>query len=91
MNILHTQTYQREGNDSWLIDKIQIIKEDGDLFLRHKINHKGWGGDIKETYEVQLGEYTSTEEKQKKVQQYMDSQILIPEMKIPNLKEILND
>jgi hypothetical protein len=91
MKVLYSETYEREGNDSWLIDKIQVIREDGEIYLRHKINHKGWGGDIKETYTVELEEYDTIENWQKKVDNYMSAQILIPEMKVPNLKEILND
>ncbi len=90
MKILHSETYEREGNDAWLIDKIQIIYEDEELILRHKINHKGWNGPIKEAREIVLDEYNSMEDKQKRVQEYMENELLLPEMKVPDLKEILN-
>lgn len=90
MKVLHSETYEREGNDSWLIDKIQIIKEDGELILRHKINHRGWSGPVKETREIALEE-DFLEDNQKKVDEYMDNELLTPEMKVPNLKEILYD
>lgn len=88
MNILYSETYEREGNDAWLIDKIQIIREDGDLILRHKVNHKGWNGPVKEVYEVDLEKYNSIEDKQKRVQEYMDSACLTPEMKVPELNKL---
>lgn len=90
MTILHSQTYDREGNDAWLNDKIQIIQEDGGLILRHKINHNGWNGEIKKTLEIDLEEYDSIEDKQKRVQEYMESELLLPEMTVPNLSELIN-
>lgn len=91
MKVLYSQTYEREGNDAWLIDKIQIIREDGELLLRHKINHKGWNGPIKEVHEINLEEFYSLEEKQKRVNDYMSNNLLGPEMKTPNLKELLEN
>lgn len=89
MTILHSETYEREGNDAWLIDKIQIIMEDGDVILRHKVNHKGWNGELKETREINLDEYSSMEDKQKRVAEYIENQCLTPEMKVPNLSELI--
>jgi hypothetical protein len=89
MTILHSETNEREGNDAWLIDKIQIIMEDGELILRHKINHNGWSGPIKETREINLDEYASMEDKQMRVKQYMENECLTPEMTIPNLLELI--
>lgn len=89
MTILHSETYEREGNDAWLIDKIQIIMEDGDVILRHKVNHKGWNGELKETREINLDEYSSMEDKQKRVTEYIENQCLTPEMKVPNLSELI--
>ena len=89
MTILHSQINEREGNDAWFIDKIQIIMEDGELILRHKINHKGWNGDIKETREINLDEYASMEDKQMRVNKYMENECLTPEMTIPNLLELI--
>lgn len=90
MQELYSEIYEREGNDAWLIDKIQIINEDGEILLRHKINHNGWNGKTKETREISLDDYPSIEEKQNKVNEYMESECLLPEMKIPNLSEILS-
>jgi hypothetical protein len=90
MTILHTETYEREGNDAWLIDKIQIIREDGELMLRHKVNHNGWNGPVKETREIDLEEFSSIEAKQKRVTDYMENECLTPEMNVPNLSELLN-
>lgn len=91
MEILHTESYERPGNDYWLNDKIQIIKEDGELILRHKISHNGWGGPIRETREINLDEFDSIEDKQKRVREYMENECLTPEMKVPDLKSILSD
>lgn len=91
MKVLYSEIYEREGNDAWLIDKIQIIKEDGELSIRHKINHKGWGGNIKSTFDIDLEEYDTIEEKQEKIRSYMEDQCLTPEMTIPNLNEILEE
>jgi hypothetical protein len=90
MTILHSQTHEREGNDAWLIDKIQIIREDGELTLRHKINHKGWNGNVKETREIDLEEFDSIGSKQKRVQECMENECLLPEMTVPNLSELIN-
>lgn len=91
MKVLHSETYEREGNDSWLIDKIQIIREDGELILRHKRNWTGWAEPIKETREINLDEFDSIEDKQKRVQEYIENKYLSDEMIIPNLKELLVD
>ena len=90
MKVIHSETYEREGNDSWLIDKIQIIIEDGELILRHKVNYKGWGGEDKFTKEVNLDEFDDLESKQKRVSEYMENNYLIPEMKVPNLEKLIN-
>ena len=89
MTILHSETYEREGNDAWLIDKVQLILEDGELMLRHKVNHKGWNGPIKETHEIDLEEFDTMEEKQKRINDYMENQMLTPEMEIPILSELI--
>lgn len=91
MTILYTETYEREGNDSWLIDKIQIIIEDGELILRHKVNHKGWNGSDKYTKELSLDECDNIEEKQEWVKNYMENNFLTPEMKIPDLKLLISN
>lgn len=89
MRILHSETYEREGNDAWLIDKIQIIYEDEEFIFIHKINYQGWNGPIRETFEFVIDEYSIAEE-QKRIQEYMENKCLLPEMKVPDLKEILN-
>jgi len=91
MKVLHSETYEREGNDAWLIDKIQIIQEDGELILRHKVNHKGWNGDIKHIIEIDLDEFDTIEDQQTRIQEYMDDKFLTPNMKVPILNEILNE
>jgi len=92
MKVLHSETYERDGNDSWLIDKIQIIREDGELILRHKQNWtSSWAEPIKGTREINLDEFDSIEDKQKRVQEYMENVYLNTEMKIPNLKELLDN
>lgn len=89
MQVLFERIYEREGNDAWLTDKIQIIREDGELMLRHKVNHKGWNGPIRETHEIDLEEFNTVEEQQKRIQEYMDNQLLTPEMEVPILSELL--
>jgi len=91
MKILHSETYEREGNDSWLIDKIQIIREDGELILRHKIKHDGWNGKVRETREINLDEFDTIEEKQERVNKYMEDECLTSKMKVPNLSELNED
>lgn len=91
MKVLHSETYSRAGNDAWLIDKIQIISEDGELILRHKIDYKGWNGDEKNAREIYLDEFDTLEQKQERVNQYMINSTLAPEMKTPNLEELLNE
>lgn len=36
-----TKNYNREGNDCFLWDKIEILREDGDIVLRHTHKEKG--------------------------------------------------
>lgn len=91
MKVLHSETYEREGNDSWLIDKIQIIREDGEIILRHKINWTGWAEPIKETREINLSEMSSVADMQYRLNKYMESKGLSEYMDIPNLKELLMD
>ena len=91
MHVLYSDTYEREGNDAWLIDKIQVIREDGELFLRHKKDWQGWAGLIKETNEIDLEKFDTVEDQQKRVQEYMDNVGLIPDMEVPNLSEILGE
>lgn len=43
--ILYEKTYEREGNDSWLIDHIQIQKNFMGLYLERKYKYSGWGED----------------------------------------------
>ena len=38
---LITKNYNREGNDCFLWDKIEILREDGDIVLRHTHKEKG--------------------------------------------------
>jgi hypothetical protein len=90
MKVLYSEIYEREGNDSWLIDKIQLIHEDGELFLRHKKNYKGWAGDIKETVEIPL-DFDTIEESQNRIGEYMTNECLVPDMKIPNLEIIISE
>ena len=91
MKVLHSETYEREGNDSWLIDKIQIIQEDGEIILRHKIKWTGWAEPIKETREINLSEMSSISDMQDKLSEYMESKCLNIDMKVPNLKELLSE
>ena len=91
MKVLHTETYEREGNDSWLIDKIQIIQEDGELILRHKQNWtSSWADPIKGTREINLSEMFSVADMQYRLNEYMESKGLSENMKVPNLSELIN-
>ncbi len=38
------QNYNRQGNDCNLYDKVEIIREDGDIVIRHTHKASGWFG-----------------------------------------------
>jgi hypothetical protein len=87
MKILYNNLYEREGNDSWLKDRIKIYIEDGELTLHHKIMHDGWGGEIRENITIDL-DVDDIESSQKRVNDYLYDHSLEDEMKI-DLKELL--
>ena len=87
--ILYTQEYSREGNDAWLIDYVELHNNSMGLYLIHKKDWKGWGGDIKETTNIDL-DISEIEESQSKLDQYLIDIYLIDEIKI-NIEELLND
>lgn len=67
---IYEKIYEREGNDSWLIDYIEINKNQMGLYLYHKKNHKGWCGDINENNTIDLFEY-DIEKSQKMIDKYL--------------------
>lgn len=55
--ILFEYTYEREGNDSWLIDKVEIHSDSMGLTLVHKYKWSGWNGEDKGSNLIELDEY----------------------------------
>jgi len=79
--ILYEKVYEREGNDSWLKDQVQINDSPMGLFLEHKYNWSGWAGDSKGSNTLELDEY-DMEGAQKKVDDFIEKHGLFD--KFPN-------
>ena len=68
--VLYENTYEREGNDAWLTDYVQLCYNQTGLCLIHKKLWNGWGGDIKEDNILNLDE-SNLEMSQKKLDEYL--------------------
>lgn len=97
MRILYNKTYEREGNDAWLIDEITITITSLGLVMYHIKNWNGWGGPIKESNVINL-DMDDVDGSQKRIDDYIDNNSLYSEypsghtegIKI-NLKNLLMD
>lgn len=54
--ILYDRDWEREGNDSWLCDNIQIVERWGITTLTHTWRHNGWAGLIEGSEMITLNE-----------------------------------
>ena len=79
--ILYEKLYQREGNDSWLKDFIQLHCNAFGLYLDHKVDHTGWSGDIKNSYTLEL-DSDDLESSQELLNKYLYNNSLEDEIKI---------
>jgi hypothetical protein len=79
--ILFSKLYEREGNDSWLKDYVEIRRNPFGLFLEHSVHHSGWAGEIKESYKIEL-DCSDIPESQIKVNKYLNDHLLDDEIKI---------
>ena len=70
--ILYEYTYEREGNDSWLKDMVQLHHNDMGLYLDHKKKYTGWGSDVKGSYTLELDE-DDIEKSQKLLDDYIEN------------------
>ena len=93
--IIYDYTYEREGNDSWLIDNIKIHHDSMGLYMTHKLKWNGWGGTIKDYIEIDL-DIDDIEKSQKIIDEYVDNNNLYHEYPSGhteginiNLKELL--
>jgi hypothetical protein len=68
--ILYESVYEREGNDAWLKDYVQLHSNDMGLYLEHKKRWNGWNGEIKENNTIELDEY-DLEKSQKLLDEYL--------------------
>lgn len=80
--ILYSQLYQREGNDTWLRDLVELHWNGLGLFLDIKKRWSGWGGDMLENHTLDLNEGT-IEQKQKCIDEYLKLHDLEHVVKIP--------
>jgi len=76
--ILYEYTYEREGNDAWLKDHVQLIYNEIGLYLDHKKRWSGWGEPIKENYTLELDE-NDLDSSQEKLNQYIENNSLFRE------------
>jgi len=82
--ILFSQLYEREGNDAWLKDLIQIHHNDMGLYIEHKQRWNGRRGESKEDYSIDL-DIDDIEKSQKIIDEYIDEHSLY--RKFPNGEE----
>jgi hypothetical protein len=68
--ILYENTYEREGNDSWLKDFVQLHLNDMGLYLEHKLRWNGWFGEMKENHTLELDE-NDLEKSQRMIDEYI--------------------
>lgn len=88
--ILHSQTYERQGNDSWLIDIVEIHRDAMGLSLVHKYKWSGWAGEDKGSRIIELDEYDIMNS-QKKINDFLTEESLFtqyPSGNIEGIKEI---
>lgn len=76
--IIYSETYERAGNDSWLIDRVQLIKDEFGLYITHKKLWTGWGNDIKEDNTIYL-DIDDLEMSQKKIDIFIENNSLFDE------------
>lgn len=86
--IIYEKNYEREGNDSWLKDYIQLHLNDVGLYLDHKKRWNGWNGEIKENNTLELDE-NDLEKSQKILDGYINEHSLEDDI-IIKLNEIIN-
>ena len=86
--ILYENIYEREGNDSWLKDYVQLHNNSIGLYLEHKIRWNGWNGEIKENYTLELDE-NDLEKSQKLLDEYINEHNLEDGI-IIKLNELIN-
>ena len=65
MEVLYRHEHEREGNDSWLVDKVKIYEDNGDLYLQHRWDHKGWPGRDRASLEIELDAFDCNKSKQR--------------------------
>lgn len=68
--ILYYDTYEREGNDAWLVDHVELHSNAIGLYLDHKRRWKGWNGDINGNHTLEL-DAGDIEGSQKKIDDYI--------------------
>lgn len=82
--LIYKNTYEREGNDSWLKDHIHLHHNDIGLYLDHKKRWNGWNGNISENHTLELDEF-DLEKSQKLINDYIEDNSLY--IKFPNGSE----
>lgn len=94
--ILYNDVYEREGNDAWLIDYVELHQNSIGFYLEHKKRWNGWNGEIKENYTVEL-DIDDLDKSQKIIDEHIEEHSLFCEFFsghkegiVINLKEILN-
>lgn len=88
--ILFEQTYEREGNDSWLIDIVEIHSDAIGLSLVHKHKWTGWVGDDKGSRIIELDAYDLMSS-QEKVNNFLKEESLyreFPSGAVEGIREI---
>ena len=69
--ILYENTYEREGNDSWLIDIITIERNQLGLRLNRQYKYTGWLVDDSGSHSIELDEDKSIPDLQLQIDAYL--------------------
>jgi hypothetical protein len=85
--VLFSKLYEREGNDGWLKDYIEIIRNPLGLYFNHTLKHTGWAGDVNENYQIEI-DVDDLNDAQQKIDLHLKNVLLEDEFQI-KLEEIL--
>ncbi len=86
---LAKETFSRHGNDSYLTDTIIFLESNGELYMRHEWDHRGWQGKIRNQREIDLSNLNTPKAILDTINDYIGREIAsFPRDLIPSIQEI---
>jgi len=85
--VLFSKLFEREGNDGWLKDYIEIVRNPLGLYFNHNLKYTGWRGDVKENYQIEL-DIDDLKSSQEKIDLHLRNELIDNEFQI-NLEQII--